>query len=241
MAPLLRPGRRRHLTVLATAAGVLGIGLLGVGIATQQPDPPSLPPRAAVEPDLPSPESTPPPERSAGSEKAAPDSRLRSTPHAEGLSGPTLLSSRPREIRIPAIDVRSTLERLDTNTSGKLDVPRDPDRAGWFTGSPTPGAPGPAVIAGHVTWDRDPVVFFDLADLRTGDRIEVTRADGTIAEFDVTGLEQYPKVDFATEKVYGAIDHAGLRLITCGGEYDDAQRRYSDNLVVFAKLTGVRK
>ena len=39
---------------------------------------------------------------------------------------------------------------------------------------------------------------------------------------------------------YGAIDHAGLRLITCGGTYDAARHRYLDNVVVFARLEAVR-
>jgi hypothetical protein len=36
--------------------------------------------------------------------------------------------------------------------------------------------------------------------------------------------------------VYGDIDHAGLRLITCGGAFDDATGHYLDNIVVFATL-----
>jgi hypothetical protein len=40
--------------------------------------------------------------------------------------------------------------------------------------------------------------------------------------------------------VYGPFDHAGLRLITCGGTYDKARSRYLDNVVVFAKLQAVR-
>ena len=43
---------------------------------------------------------------------------------------------------------------------------------------------------------------------------------------------------FPTERVYGDIDHAGLRLITCGGEFDRAVRSYRDNVVVYASLVG---
>jgi len=39
--------------------------------------------------------------------------------------------------------------------------------------------------------------------------------------------------------VYGPIDHAGLRLITCDA-YDTSTRKYLDNFVVFARLTAVR-
>jgi hypothetical protein len=54
----------------------------------------------------------------------------------------------------------------------------------------------------------------------------------------VLGVEQYPKDAFPTERVYGDIDHAGLRLITCGGAFDRAARSYRDNVVVYAGLVG---
>ncbi|NEE50394.1 class F sortase, partial [Streptomyces sp. SID8455] len=34
------------------------------------------------------------------------------------------------------------------------------------------------------------------------------------------------------------LDHAGLRLITCGGDYSEDDSRYADNVVVYASLTG---
>ena len=46
---------------------------------------------------------------------------------------------------------------------------------------------------------------------------------------------------FPSEAVYGAIDHAGLRLITCGGTYEAARDKYLDNVVVFARLVAVRR
>ena len=58
--------------------------------------------------------------------------------------------------------------------------------------------------------------------------------------FTVTRVARFAKSRFPTRAVYGAIDHAGLRLITCGGTYDAARNRYLDNVVVFAKLSRVR-
>ena len=51
-------------------------------------------------------------------------------------------------------------------------------------------------------------------------------------------VEQYPKDAFPTERVYGDIDHAGLRLITLRGWFDRAARSYRDNVVVYAGLVG---
>jgi hypothetical protein len=38
----------------------------------------------------------------------------------------------------------------------------------------------------------------------------------------------------------GNTDDAQLRLITCGGAFDDAARSYEDNVIVFATLVGTR-
>ncbi len=121
-----------------------------------------------------------------------------------------------------------------------MDTP-PPPVAGWFTKGPTPGALGPAVIAGHVTWRREPAVFYRLGAMRPGDRVTVTRKDRRTAVFTVTRIARFPKLQFPTEDVYGPIDHAGLRLITCGGTYDTARHKYLDNVVVFARLDAVRE
>jgi sortase (surface protein transpeptidase) len=116
--------------------------------------------------------------------------------------------------------------------------PLDRDsHAYWLTVTPTPGQLGPATIIGHVdSAAYGPAVFFRLGDLRQRDTISVTRADGTVAVFEVERVVEYPKAKFPTFAVYGNTDHAALRLITCGGIFDPAQRSYEDNIVVYASL-----
>jgi sortase (surface protein transpeptidase) len=79
-------------------------------------------------------------------------------------------------------------------------------------------------------------VFYHLGELEAGDEIEVTRADGTVATFVVTEKERVPQDNFPTLDVYGPIDYAGLRLVTCTGVYDHGTLRYSHNLIVYAVL-----
>jgi len=76
--------------------------------------------------------------------------------------------------------------------------------------------------------------------MRPGDQVTVTRKDGKIAVFTVTRVARFSKSQFPSRAVYGPIDHAGLRLITCGGTYDAAKHSYLDNVVVFARLEAVR-
>ena len=75
--------------------------------------------------------------------------------------------------------------------------------AGWYTGSPRPGAIGAAVIAGHIDSLTGPGIFFRLRLLHPGNRVYVRRADGSVAVFKVTSLHLYPKARFPAAAVYG--------------------------------------
>jgi sortase (surface protein transpeptidase) len=147
-------------------------------------------------------------------------------------------TARPVWLTVPAIGVRARLVDLGLNRNGTLQVPATTTVAGWFTGSPRPGAIGSAVIAGHVDSRTGPAVFFWLRTMRPGERIYVGRADGTLAVFTVTSVRMYPKDEFPTAAVYGPVPDAELRLITCGGIFDESLGSYLSNVVVYARLTG---
>jgi hypothetical protein len=141
----------------------------------------------------------------------------------------------PVRVEIPAIAVDSELMDLGLRPDGTIAVPPTGFPAGWYTGAPTPGELGPAIILGHVDW-AGPGVFHDLYLLHPDDQVTVSRADGSVAVFRITAVEQYPKDAFPTDVVYGDIDHAGLRLITCGGVFNPQTGSHDDNIVVFAEL-----
>lgn len=149
----------------------------------------------------------------------------------------TLGAARPGEVRIPAIGVSSSLVDLGLNRDGSLQVPNF-GSAGWYVSAPTPGELGPAVIAAHVSSRRGPDVFARIDELVPGDEVQVPRADGSVAVFHVVSTERAPKNAFPTDRVYGNIDHAGLRLITCGGSFDSSTGHFRDNVIVYARLAG---
>ena len=144
----------------------------------------------------------------------------------------------PVSLTIPAIGVRTKLVDLGLNANGTLQVPASTAVAGWYSGSPPPGAVGAAVIAGHVDSRTGLGVFFWLRNLRPGDRVYVSRSDGTMVVFTVTSVRMYAKDQFPTAAVYGPVPDAELRLITCGGIFDRSLGSYLSNVVVFARLTG---
>jgi LPXTG-site transpeptidase (sortase) family protein len=140
----------------------------------------------------------------------------------------------PVSLTIPLIGVKTNLITLGLAAGGSMQVPSSTTVAGWYTGSPRPGAIGSSVIVGHVDNKTGPGVFYRLSQLKSGDDVFVKRADGTTAKFRVSEIQRYPKDKFPTETVYGPTPDAELRLITCGGGFDPATHHYLSNVVVYA-------
>jgi hypothetical protein len=142
--------------------------------------------------------------------------------------------ARPVSLTVPLIGVKTNLITLGLAAGGAMQVPSTSTVAGWFTGSPRPGAVGSSIIVGHVDSKSGPGIFFRLPELKNGDDVYVKRSDGTTAEFRVTEVQEYPKDHFPTETVYGPTPDAELRLITCGGTFDSVTGHYLSNIIVYA-------
>ena len=126
------------------------------------------------------------------------------------------------------------ITNLGLNQDGTVEVPQDPDQAGWYRLGPEPGQPGAAVILGHVDSKVGPAVFYQLRTLHPGDQITVELDGGTVAHFKVTRVASYANQDFPRQKVYaGAPDRPALNLVTCGGRYDRTAGGYQANVVVY--------
>lgn len=143
----------------------------------------------------------------------------------------------PVSIAIPTLGVSGPLEHLTADpVTGELAAPADPQVAGWFAAGVVPGETGPAVVGGHVDSRSGPGVFFRLRSLAPGDLVVIRRSDGRAVRFTVTDVHRYPKDRFPSAAVYGPTPTPELRLVTCGGVFDRAERSYRDNVVVDAIL-----
>jgi len=222
----LRPSGGHH--VLAVATGLLALsGLICIGVAVThdaKPQQPALSRGESPQPSAPVAAPTDPPK----------DVATSATP----VVGPVLKASVPVALSIPAIGVRSAVQRLGQAADGSVEVPAPGpryDQAGWYRYSPTPGSLGPSVIVGHVdSAANGPSVFWRLGSLHPRDIVRITRADGSVAVFAVDDVRRFRKSRFPSKLVYGNTDHAALRLITCGGPIEGGH--YRDNIVVRASL-----
>jgi sortase (surface protein transpeptidase) len=139
----------------------------------------------------------------------------------------------PVRIRIPAIELDQPLTNVRVQQDGRLGVPDDPAHIGWWSDGPRPGAPGAAVIVGHVDSPTGPGAFHALSTLHPGDEVTVVREDRTIT-FTIQALREYEKDAFPDSQVYATSGPPSLHLITCSGTYDRSRGEYRHNLVVYA-------
>ncbi|MFD7662158.1 class F sortase [Streptomyces sp. NPDC059788] len=166
-----------------------------------------------------------------------PDVRMDDAARPAGQAAAPMKRSEPVRVQIPSagVDSRPVLP-LGLTGDGELDVPPvdKADKAGWFTKGVTPGEKGPAVLVAHYDTAKGPALMKNVRKMKTGDVIEVGRADGSTATFRVREVQQVDKKDFPTDKVYGDTDRPELRLLTCGGPIVGGHR--SDNIVFYADL-----
>ncbi|SCL41537.1 Sortase (surface protein transpeptidase) [Micromonospora pallida] len=222
------PWRAAGAAVVVALIGVIGAGLLGMGLTASEPSRPPQPvvgaaaSGAGTEPEATYPDPT----------DLASDLDPDTDPGAMAPSEPTTIS-------IPRIGVDARIMSLGVEADGTVQVPplEQAQLAGWYRLGPTPGEIGNAVIVGHVDSSyTGPAVFFDLGALVPGDTISVARKDGSSAVFKVDLVRAYPKTEFPSDLVYGYNDRAALRVVTCGGQFDEDTRNYPDNIIVFATL-----
>jgi len=154
------------------------------------------------------------------------------------LPQPPVPTSPPVQLLIAAMDVHRAVEAVGIDRRGVMKLPVNWWNAGWYKGSPVPGAPGDAVIEGHAGYPDAPLIFGRLATLRRGDKIVVVLADGSRQLFLVASMAKFAigSAPVGMSEPYGP---PRLTLITCAGSFDKDHFSYSQRLVVEANYAGL--
>ena len=116
---------------------------------------------------------------------------------------------------------------------GQLEIPNEKE-VGWYRYGQAPGEIGSTVLAAHVSWNGTLGPFADLATVEPGDRINVQLSDGGSRTYEAVERNQYNKGELPAERIWTRTGNETLVLITCGGEFNPAIKRYYDNIVIYA-------
>jgi hypothetical protein len=159
---------------------------------------------------------------------------------------------KPVGIQIPSIGVKDgEFTEVGLDSHHELQVPplSEPMEVAWYKHSPPPGdvatcsyaagCVGSTVLLAHINGDGQEGAFARLAQVKTGNEVDVVRSDGQTAVFKVYKVMIFNKSAFPTEAVYGDTQNPELRLITCGpGELRHGN--YLEQTVVLAKFIDMK-
>jgi len=179
---------------------------------------------------------TPPAPRRSEPPRSAPAPR-RTGIAAQGIRPDA--SFAPDRVRVAALGVDAPVAREEVGGKGELSLPQDPRTVGWWGAGAAPGAPvGTIVLAGHVDSEQQGAgALYPLARTPVGARVVVSGAGGE-ATYVVQGRRRYAKDALPWRDLFRQDVEARLLLVTCGGDFDQATRHYSDNVVVYAVPLG---
>jgi hypothetical protein len=230
-----RTAWRRALTVFSFAAGGIAVGIAVVAFTVASPArgvvlevetatlvtlPVSIPtptpstadaPAATQSPD-PLPSADPPP---ATTSTTLPPPKVPAT-----------------ALTINDLDISQEVQPVGLQDDGWMEIP-EVTEIGWYRHGAAPGQPGSTVLVAHVWWGDTPGPFYRLGALEPGALIEVGGEDGAVHSYVVVERAMYDK-DSLPDRLWLKSGPETLALITCGGEFDRATRRYKENIVIYA-------
>jgi hypothetical protein len=178
---------------------------------------------------------------------ATPDPAADPAPHEAGRSldagvatragAPT--AERPTGLVLPSGRL-VPVERAVTAREGRLEVPDDVRRAGWWPGGPRLGDPfGSTLVAGHVDATRQGLgAFAELLGARPGQRVRL-RSRHLEQTFTVRSLRLVPRGRIGAEAadIYSVRGDRRLTLVTCAPPYLAARGGYQNLAVVTARAS----
>jgi LPXTG-site transpeptidase (sortase) family protein len=140
----------------------------------------------------------------------------------------------PATIDIPTIGTHAQIVPLGQEDDGTMQSPTDPDTVGWYNLGTGIGAPGNALLDGHVDWGGRLRVFGLLRQLRPGDPIQITDTNGNVLNYSVAWTRLYDANNAPLDQIFEQTSDEQVTLITCGGAFDQSAHMYVSRWVVRA-------
>ena len=224
---MFRPAPARRLLAAAVVAGALITGSTACG---QENGNGSVPP-GAVGPAATS--AVPAPSPAVAVPGPAPDPAA--IPLRPAVQETAAVIPQPVRVQVEGtgIDLEVIPEGVEAN--GALALPDNHYQAAWYRYGPAPGAgEGSSVLAAHVDSRTEKLPIARLKNVAPGTVLTVTRADGSVLRYATEGVENIAKKSLDGHRLFDRTGSPRLKLVTCGGEWLEAQDDYEDNVVLTA-------
>ena len=156
-----------------------------------------------------------------------------------GLNPAPDTRSAPVSIQIPDAEVDAEVERNQI-VDGVMLNPSGPWVVSWYQETGLLGEVNNAVMSGHVDyWDVGPAVFWTIAQLPQGSRMDVRGENGATYTYEVEWIKTYDVAGLTPEainEIVGPTDYRALTLITCGGDFNYDTGEYLSRTVIRGRL-----
>lgn len=166
-----------------------------------------------------------------------PPSDVAVTPGTRSAAPPTTVEATPTPSRVtlPSLDASLPVRPVGVDRRDAMEIPEDPDIAGWYQFGPAPtAANGASVIAAHTDTEGEVGPLSRLAELERGDHIRVAVGDELLV-YTVTRVDHHAKKALDLDALFDRSGPSRLHLVSCGGEWDPTTRSYEDNVIAVAR------
>lgn len=143
----------------------------------------------------------------------------------------------PLRLLVPSVGIDAAVQNVGLTKKGNMAVPTNFTDVAWYKLGSVPGKLGSAVIDGHVdnALSLDGV-FKHLRDIKIGDSVYVETTSGEKLEFIVKNVETYAHESVPLDRIFNDKTGVYLNLITCAGDWVQADKDYDHRLVVYTEL-----
>lgn len=148
-----------------------------------------------------------------------------------------LVTTAPVTVSMPALGIDMPIEPHGLADDGQMSLPDTPFDVAWYEyGAAPDSVQGATVLAAHVdsrVYGLGP--FSRLREAQAGMEVTVTDAAGVVHTYRVVSVEKIAKSEVPLDRVFTAVGDPHLVLITCGGQFVESIRNYTDNYIVTAE------
>lgn len=162
---------------------------------------------------------------------------------ARGAGQPGRGEFKGTRLVIPSINVNAEFSYHEVPTSGVMPNPNGPTDVAYYDFGlhpccgGTPGKGGNVVLAGHVDYiNYGPAVFWDIHNLKAGDRVQIQMEDGSVIEYAIEFNKFIEVGDADWSAIVSATADESITLITCGGEFEAGH--YNQRQIVWGRRVG---